>query len=83
MEAACAAGLRAGGVAWGASVVASQAGRIRVGGSFGGTALAAFGATIVLSAPHFARLFRLEASGAQVFKDVATTVAGVGGSIDG
>lgn len=83
LEAACAAGLRRGGVAWGASVLASQVGRTGVGASFGGTTRAAVGAAIVLSAPHLVRLFRREASGAQVFKDVVTTVAGVGGSVTG
>ena len=76
-------GLRSGTVAWAGSILASQLGRTRLGSSLGGNALTATATAIVLSSTHFVRLFRKEASGAQVFKDVATTTASVFGSAMG
>lgn len=76
-------GVRSGTVAWAGSILASQLGRTRLGASFGGNALPATATAIVLSSTHLAQLFRKEASGAEVFEDVAMTTASVFGSAIG
>ena len=83
LRAAFVTGFNVGGVAWSTSVLAAQLGKTRLGALFAGNAITAAAATIVLSSVHFARLFRWEVSGAQLFKDVTTTAASVAGGTAG
>ena len=83
LGAAWSAGARVGGVAWSTSVLAAQFGRTRLGALVGANALTAAAATVVLSCEHLTGLVRGEVSGAQCFKEVATTTASVVGGVAG